>query len=69
MKMKAAVLRSTSAKRPYATSGPIQIEEVELAPPQDGEVLVKIAGGRALPFRFICDQRPSPAASAYGAWS
>lgn len=45
MKMKAAVLRSTGAKRPYATSGPIQIEEVELAPPQDGEVLVKIAGG------------------------
>ncbi len=45
MKMKAAVLRSTSAKRPYATSRPIQIEEVELAPPQDGEVLVKIAGG------------------------
>ncbi|MFY0610706.1 MAG: alcohol dehydrogenase catalytic domain-containing protein [Hyphomicrobiaceae bacterium] len=45
MKMNAAVLRSTSAKRPYATSAPIQIEEVELAPPQDGEVLVKIAGG------------------------
>jgi alcohol dehydrogenase len=45
MKMKAAVLRETGAKRPYATSQPIQIEEVEIDPPQPGELLVKIAGG------------------------
>lgn len=45
MKMKAAVLRETGAKRPYATSQPVQIEEIELAPPQAGELLIKIAGG------------------------
>jgi len=45
MKMKAAVLRQTGAPRPYATSRPIQIEEVELDPPKEGELLVKIAGG------------------------
>ena len=45
MKMLAAVLRETGAKRPYATSKPVQIEEVELAPPQAGELMIKIAGG------------------------
>ena len=45
MKMKAAVLRETGAKRPYATSQPIQIEEIDIDPPQPGELLVKIAGG------------------------
>ena len=45
MKMKAAVLRETGAKRPYSTSQPIHIEEVEIDPPQPGELLVKIAGG------------------------
>jgi len=45
MKMQAAVLREIGAKRPYAISAPIQIEEVELDPPQAGELLIKIAGG------------------------
>ena len=45
MKMLAAVLREIGAKRPYATSKPVQIEEVELAPPQAGELMIKIAGG------------------------
>jgi alcohol dehydrogenase len=45
MKMQAAVLRKIGAKRPYAISEPIQIEEVELDPPQAGELLIKIAGG------------------------
>ncbi|MEM9356006.1 MAG: zinc-binding dehydrogenase [Pseudomonadota bacterium] len=45
MKMKAAVLREVGAKRPYAASQPIRIEEVELDPPQDGELLVRIVGG------------------------
>ncbi len=45
MKMKAAVLRETGAKRPYATSKPVRIEEVELDAPKDGELLIKIAGG------------------------
>ena len=37
MKMKAAVLRETGAKRPYATSHPIQIEEIEMGPTRRGE--------------------------------
>ena len=45
MKMLAAVLREIGAKRPYAASKPVQIEEVELAPPQAGELMIKIAGG------------------------
>jgi alcohol dehydrogenase len=45
MKMQAAVLREIGAKRPYAISEPIQIEEVELDPPQAGELMIRIAGG------------------------
>lgn len=45
MKMKAAVLREIGAPRPYAASEPIRIEEIELEPPREGELLVRIAGG------------------------
>ena len=42
MKIKAAVLRRSDLPRPYAQSKPLSIEEVELDPPQQGEVLVQI---------------------------
>ena len=42
MKMKAAILRSTSAQRPFSVSKPLSIEEVELDPPKRGEVLIKV---------------------------
>lgn len=42
MKIKAAVLRRSDLPRPYAQSLPLNIEEVELDPPQQGEVLVQI---------------------------
>ena len=42
MKIKAAVLRRSDLPRPYATSQPLSIEEVELDPPQAGEALVQI---------------------------
>ena len=45
MKMKAAILVECGAKQPFAESRPIRIEELELDPPQTGEVLVKIGGG------------------------
>lgn len=45
MKMKAAVVREVGAKRPYAVSQPIRIEEVELDGPKPGEVLCKVTGG------------------------
>ena len=42
MKIKAAVLHEMGAERPYAKSKPVRVEEVELDPPQEGEVLVKL---------------------------
>ncbi len=43
MKTKAAVLYEMERPRPYADSHPLALEEVELAPPGPGEVLVEIA--------------------------
>jgi alcohol dehydrogenase len=42
MKMRAAVLRAIGLAAPYAQSRPLTIETVELAPPQAGEVTVRI---------------------------
>ena len=42
MKSLAALIRETGTSLPYATSRPLEIVEVDLAPPQAGEVLVKI---------------------------
>jgi alcohol dehydrogenase len=43
MKTRAAVLNKMELPPPYAVSRPISIEELELTPPGDGEVLVQIA--------------------------
>lgn len=43
MKIRAAVLREMGRQRPYAASGPLAIEEVDLDGPGPGEVLVRIA--------------------------
>ena len=43
MKIRAAILEESGRARPYATSRPLAIGEVELAPPGEGEVLVRIA--------------------------
>lgn len=42
MKMRAAVLRETKLPAPYAQSRPLSIEEVDLAGPGYGEILVKV---------------------------
>src|SRR6185295_4437139 len=42
MENRAAVVRKAGLPRPYKQSQPVTIEEVELAPPGPGEVLVKI---------------------------
>src|SRR5215510_14550143 len=42
MRMRAAVIREMMKPRPYADSKPFVIEEVELEPPGEGEVLVRI---------------------------
>ena len=43
MKTRAAVLNEAGRPRPFAKSRPIAIEEVDLAPPGPGEVLVEMA--------------------------
>jgi alcohol dehydrogenase len=43
MKIRGAVLQAMGAATPYAQSRPLAIEDVDLAPPGPGEVLVKIA--------------------------
>ena len=42
MKTRAAILTTVGAPAPYAQSRPLSVEEVELAPPGDGEVLVRV---------------------------
>ena len=42
MKIKAAVLRQSGLPQPYAQSKPLSIEQVELAPPGEREVLVRV---------------------------
>lgn len=44
MKMQAAVLYEQGLPRPYAKSQPLKIETVDLDPPGEGEILVKVAG-------------------------
>src|SRR5690242_20565518 len=43
MKIRAAVLSQMGTPTPYAKTRPLSVEEVDLAPPGRGEVLVKIA--------------------------
>jgi alcohol dehydrogenase len=43
MRIRAAVLEAMGLPRPYAESRPLRVEDVELAPPGPGEVLVRIA--------------------------
>jgi Zn-dependent alcohol dehydrogenase len=42
MKTRAVVIREMEKPRPYATSRPLSVEEVDLDPPGEGEVLVRI---------------------------
>lgn len=42
MKVRGAVLREMGLPAPYAESRPLQIEEVDLAPPGPGELLVRV---------------------------
>ena len=42
MKIRAAVIREMEKPRPYAQSKPLSIEEVELDPPGEGEILIRV---------------------------
>ncbi len=68
MKAKAAVLRTMGAPPPYADSRPLAVEELDLSPPGDGEVLVRIvaAGLCHSDLSVINGDRPRPLPMALG---
>ena len=68
MRIRAAVLREMGATPPYASSRPLNIEELELAPPGPGEVLVKIAAAGLChsDLSVINGSRPRPMPMALG---
>jgi len=68
MKIRAAVLRAMGAAHPYAESRPLSIDEIELAPPGPGEVLVRVrsAGLCHSDLSVINGDRPRPLPMALG---
>ncbi|MEQ8355812.1 MAG: zinc-dependent alcohol dehydrogenase family protein [Kiloniellaceae bacterium] len=68
MKTKAAVLHETGRPRPYAESRPLIIEELDLDPPGENEVLVRIgaAGLCHSDLSVISGDRPRPVPMALG---
>jgi alcohol dehydrogenase len=68
MKIRAAVLNAAGAAPPYAASRPLSIDEVELAPPGPGEILVRIAAAGLChsDLSVINGDRPRPLPMALG---
>ncbi len=68
MKIRAAVLEAMGAAHPYADSRPLKIEELDLAPPGTGEILVRIkaAGLCHSDLSVINGDRPRPMPMALG---
>ena len=68
MKIKAAVLRTIGAPRPYSQSRPLGIEQLDLAEPARGEVLVRIAAAGLChsDLSVINGDRPRPVPMALG---
>lgn len=68
MRIHAAVLNATGTPAPYTQTRPLSIEEVELAPPNHGEVLVQIgaAGLCHSDLSVITGDRPRPVPVALG---
>jgi alcohol dehydrogenase len=68
IRCKAAVLRTVAAPRPWATSRPLSIEEIELASPKPVELVVRIAGAGLChsDLSVINGDRPRPVPLALG---
>jgi alcohol dehydrogenase len=68
MKIKAAVLDKMGLAPPYATSRPLAVTSVELAPPGPGEVLIKVAAAGLChsDLSVINGDRPRPMPMALG---
>ncbi len=68
MKIRAAVLRQMGVAPPYAKSQPLAVEEIDLDPPGQGEVLVRVraAGLCHSDLSVINGDRPRPMPMALG---
>ena len=68
MKIRSAILRYSGVEKPYAVSKPIQIEEIDLEAPQEGEVLIKIKAASLChsDLSVINGSRPRPLPMALG---
>lgn len=68
MRVRAAVLRTIGLPPPYAKSRPLDVAELELAPPGRGEVLVRIAAAGLChsDLSVIDGSRPRPVPMALG---
>jgi alcohol dehydrogenase len=68
MRVRAAILNEVGAKRPYAASRPLTVDEVELAPPGPGEIRVRIAAAGLChsDLSVINGDRPRPVPMALG---
>ncbi|HBN9689317.1 MULTISPECIES: zinc-dependent alcohol dehydrogenase family protein [Pseudomonas] len=68
MKIRSAVLRQSGVSAPFAESLPLHVEEVDLAPPGPGEVLVKMiaAGLCHSDLSVITGVRPRPLPMSLG---
>jgi alcohol dehydrogenase len=68
MKTRGAVLDAMSLSYPYAASRPLSIEDLELAPPGPGEVLIKVAAAGLChsDLSVINGDRPRPMPMALG---
>ena len=68
MKIQAAVLQQMGIASPYASSRPLTIETLELAPPGPGEVLIKVAAAGLChsDLSVINGDRPRPMPMALG---
>src|SRR5262245_41040029 len=68
MRIRAAVLHEMGAAPPYTETRPLKIEELELDPPGDGEVLVRVAAAGLChsDLSVINGDRPRPTPMALG---
>ena len=68
MKVKSAILRASGVERPYASSKPIKIEQIELDSPEAGEVLIQIKAASLChsDLSVINGSRPRPLPMALG---
>src|SRR5271167_3686857 len=68
MRVRAAVLRTIGLSPPYAQSRPLEVVELDLAPPGRGEVLVRIAAAGLChsDLSVIDGSRPRPMPMALG---